>query len=183
VVAATQLIVPILVDCSERGQNEELQKKYNVQGYPTVLYVDPQGEKIREMGSRDAGPIVKEIEGLAKKHPGRPSIWQNSLKGALAAGQKAKKPVAVYVAEESADLVKLTQRLAKDFGDRTKKFLFVLEIGRADALKARELESAPAAFVYDPASEEPVEKIAIGKDDKADVLNKALDEAAKKVKK
>lgn len=187
VVAAAQRVVPILVDCSAKGQNEELQQKYGVQGYPTAIYVDPEGKQIREMGSRDAGAIVSEIEGMAKKYPGRPSIWQGSFKAAVALGKQAKRPVAVYVADPKDDLLKLNAKLMKDLGDRKTKFLWVLEIGHEAALKTYGVEAAPAVIVVDPKAEDPLKeplgRLAIKADEKADVLNKALDEAHKSYKK
>lgn len=181
--AAAQTVVPILVDCSENGQNEALQQKYKVEGYPTILYVDPDGKQIKEMGSRDAGPVAKEIEGVAAKFPPRPSIWQSSMKSAVEMGKKAKKPVAVYLADPKADLARVNAKLMKDLGDRKAKFLWVLQIAKAESLKAHGLENAPAVVVYDPkAEQEPLARIGIKEGDKADVLNKALDEAAKKMK-
>lgn len=183
----TTRVVPILVDCSKQGQNADLQQKYKIEGYPTVVYVDPEGKMIKEMGSRDASAICKEIEGLAAKFPGKPTIWQNSRKAALDAAKKAKKPVAVYLVDPKADLAKLTTKLAKDLGDRKTKFLWVLETAKEETLKEFGVEAAPAVIVLDPAKEdsakEPVAKIAVKDDDKAEVLNKALDEAAKSMKK
>jgi len=182
-VAAAQRIVPVLVDCSERGQNEDLLKKYGVQGFPTVIYADPDGKQIKEMDSRDAGTIVKDIDNLSKKHPGRPSIWQSSTKAAVDLGKQVKKPVAVYLAEPKEDLAKLTAKLMKDLGDRKTKFLWVLELGKDDVLKKYAVDAAPAVVVLDPKADEPLAKIPVKADDKADVLNKALDDAAKQFKK
>lgn len=188
VVSAARTIVPILVDCSKEGDNEDLQKKYDVQGYPTILFVDSQGEQIKELDNREAGAVKKEIENIAKKHPGvRPPFWQNSRKGALADGKLAKKPVAVYLATAKIDMAKLSTKLPKDLGDRTKKFLFVFERGTEQALKEWGLEAAPAVVVLDSWAEDPakspVARIAFKEDDKPDVLNKALDEALKSLKK
>lgn len=37
-------------------QNEELQKKYNIQGYPTILLLDVQGRPYAQTGFREGGP-------------------------------------------------------------------------------------------------------------------------------
>jgi hypothetical protein len=78
-------------------------------------------------------------------------------------------------------------KLAKDLGDRKGKFLWVLELGKPETLKGYGAEAAPAVVVLDPKapdpSAEPVARIAVREKDKPDVLNKALDEAAKKLKK
>lgn len=180
-VEAAKLVVPVLVDCSNKGSHEDLMKKYAVQGYPTVVYADPEGKKTGEMNSRDAGPIVNEIQGIAKKFPGRPSIWQNSAAGCAEMAKRSKKPIAVYVAEDGADLLKLALKLQKDLGDRRTKFLWVMEHATA---KDRGLEDPSGVIVLDPSKlEEPAEKIGVQSGDKPEVLNKALDEAAKKLKK
>lgn len=182
-VQSAQRLVPVLVDCSERGANEALMRKYQVQGFPTVIYVDPEGKPIQEMGSRDAAAIVREIEQVSRKYPGRPSLWLPSLKTALEVAKRGRKPVAVYLADPKTDLVALTARLLKDLGDRKTKFLWVVEFGRPEALQNHGVEAAPAVVVIDPKSGEPAARIAVKPDDKADVLNKALDEAAQKIKK
>ncbi len=188
VVAATQKVIPVLVDCSEKGSNAALMDTYDVQGFPTVVYADPEGKKLKEMGSRDAGPISGEVNALATKYPGRPSLWQNSVKGALAAAKKLKNPVpvAVYIADEKADFVKLLAKLTKELGSKAKKALFVIEVGAKPKLEARGVEAAPAALVLDPTAEdpskEPLAKVALEADAKPTALEKAIDEAAKKLK-
>jgi len=181
VVDAARLVVPVLVDCSESGRFEDLKKKYNVGGYPTVVYADPEGKKTGEMAERDAGPIVREIQSLAKEFPGRPSMWQNSVTGVTETSKKIKRPIAVFIAEEGADLLKVVLKLQKNLSDRKTKFLWVMERGTA---KDRGLEGDSGVVVLFPtASEEPLARIPVNAGDKPEVLNKALDEAAKKAKK
>jgi hypothetical protein len=185
VVAAATGLVPIYVDCTAKGQNSELQEKYSVKGYPTVLYLNPEGSKVKEMGSREAGALTGEIGGVAKKFPGRPSMWQNSLKGAMATGKAAKKPVALYVGKPDTDHAKLTAKLMKALGDRKAKLVWTFESGTDQALKDRGLESAPAIVVYDPRSEstDPLGKVTIKEGDDDNLVNAALDEVLKNFKK
>jgi hypothetical protein len=171
VVAASQRIVPIYVDCTKKGDNADLLTKYGVRGYPTVIYTDADGTPIREMQNRDAPAIVKDIETVAGKVAPRPTIWQPSIAFAREVGKKAKKPIAVYFADPKSDLVKVNAKLMKELGDRKTKFLWVLAPGQ------------PGVHVLDPKEEEPLARISIKDDDKADVLNKALDDAAKLFKK
>lgn len=186
-VAAAAGLVPIYVDCTAKGQNGELQKEYSVEGYPTVLYLDPQGKRIKEMGSREAGAVTGEISGVAKKFPGRPSIWQNSLKGAMAAGKAIKKPVALYVGKPDTDHAKLTAKLMKSLGDRKSKLVWTFETGTEAALKDRGLESAPGIVIYDSKSEsasgDPLGKITIKEGDDDNLVNSAIDEILKNYKK
>src|SRR5688500_6928763 len=130
VAAVAQRIVPIYVDCTKKGENSDLLARYKVQGYPTVLYTDADGNSLREMQSRDAAAIVKDIETVAAKVAPRPSIWQPSVAVAREIGRKAKKPVAVYFVDPKSDLAKVHAKLMKDLGDRKTKFLWVLESGQ-----------------------------------------------------
>jgi hypothetical protein len=171
VVAASQRIVPIYVDCTKKGDNSDLLAKYGVRGYPTVIYTDADGAPLREMQNRDAPAIVKDIETVAGKVAPRPTFLQPSVAFAREIGKKGKKPIAVYHVDPKSDLLKVHAKLAKDLGDRKTKFLWVFEPG------------PPGVLVLDPKAEEPLARIAVKEDDKADVLNKALDEAAKLMKK
>ena len=130
-------MVPIYVDCTNKGDQESLQREFDVKGYPTVLYVDPSGKVIKEMGSREAGAIVGEISSVAKKFPGRPTFWQNSVKGATTLAKATKKKIAVYVAKEDADPIKMNQSLTKNLGDRKSKLLWVWETGTKKVLEER----------------------------------------------
>lgn len=162
--------------------NVELQKQYNVPGYPTMLYVDPSGEVIKEVGSRDIGPMSKEFESIARKHPGRPSIWQ-TRSIAMREGKKAKKPVVVYYVSKDVDLARMNVKFMKDIGaDRAKKFTWALVIADEDRLKIDKVEAMPAALVYDPESASLVATHIVREGDKADALNDALDAAAKAIK-
>jgi hypothetical protein len=183
VVTASQRIVPIYVDCTKKGDNADLLDKYKVRGFPTVIYTDADGAPIREMQNRDAPAIVKDIETVAGKVAPRPTFWQPSVAFAREIGKKARKPVAVYFVDPKADLAKLHAKLAKDLGDRKTKFLWVLESGQEPSLKKNQLDSAPAVMVLDPKADEPLARIPVKEDDKAEVLNKALDEAARLMKK
>ncbi len=181
--AVTQGIVPILVDCSADGQNAELMQQYSVQGFPTVIYTDPNGEQIKEMAGREPAAVQQDVENLIKKYPGRPSMWANSQHAGIEGAKKAKKPVAIYVVDEKADLAKELARLQKDVADRKTKFVWVLQSGNPDSIG---LKSAPGVVVLDPKLDKPeLEPLAVieMKDVKADALNKQLDEILKNFKK
>jgi len=53
-----------------RRQNDELQEKYNVKGYPTIILVSPEGKIIGQTGYKEGGP-KKYIEHLEKMLSGK----------------------------------------------------------------------------------------------------------------
>ncbi len=65
VVEASQKVVPILVDCTQRGDYDDLKGQYGVRGYPTILFVDSNGTAIDEMDSRDAASLAAKIQRAA----------------------------------------------------------------------------------------------------------------------
>lgn len=61
---AEKNLVPVQVDFPRQKQqsaelkkaNQELQKKYNIEGYPTVVVLDKDGKKLGELGYEPGGP-------------------------------------------------------------------------------------------------------------------------------
>lgn len=45
-VKASEKLVRILVDCTQAGQNAELMEKYKVRGFPTILFLDTEGNAL-----------------------------------------------------------------------------------------------------------------------------------------
>lgn len=45
-VKASEKLTRILIDCTQPGQNADLQQKYKVQGYPTILFLDVDGNPL-----------------------------------------------------------------------------------------------------------------------------------------
>ena len=43
-------------DAALKAKNQELQKKYDIQGYPTILILDATGKKMGELGYQEGGP-------------------------------------------------------------------------------------------------------------------------------
>src|SRR5215471_11565842 len=53
----------------QKKANDELQKKYSIQGYPTIIMLDGDGKKVGELGYGRGGPkpFIEKLEGLKKK--------------------------------------------------------------------------------------------------------------------
>lgn len=183
VVAATQRLIPVYLDCTKKGDNTELMTRYKVQGFPTILYVDPDGGVLREMESRDAAAVVKDIDVVVAKVAPRTTLWQPSVAIAKETAKKGKKPLAIYLADPKADLVKAAAKLGRDLGDRKTKFAWILESGQHAALKKYDVETPSMVIVVDPRTDDVLAKIPVKEDDKPDALNKALDDAARLLRK
>lgn len=53
----------------QQEQNEELAKKFNVKGYPTVVVVDGDGQEIGRLGYMEGGPdaFIAKLNSITKK--------------------------------------------------------------------------------------------------------------------
>jgi hypothetical protein len=86
-------IVCVFVDCNWGQKNNDLSDRFKVQGYPTVVFCDPDGKEVAQLRSREPGPVAAQIEEVAKKY-GRASF--DSFEKAGPAAVEEKKPV-LYV--------------------------------------------------------------------------------------
>ena len=70
-------VVPVEVDFPNKKQqpaelkkaNQALQKKYDIKGYPTVIVLDSNGNKVGELGYEPGGPkpFIAQLDKLKKK--------------------------------------------------------------------------------------------------------------------
>lgn len=53
---------------AERTQNEELARRYGIQGFPTIVVLDSEGKKVGELGYTPGGPsaFIAELDSLRK---------------------------------------------------------------------------------------------------------------------
>jgi len=77
-------------------QNEELKNQFAIRGYPTIILLDPNGEKIGQTGYKAGGPeaYVEHLEEIISPHAskfGKPSGDGGSV---AAGGPQAKAPAA-----------------------------------------------------------------------------------------
>lgn len=61
----SQQFVCIQIDCD---RDKETPKRYHVQGYPTVLFLKPDGKAIEELASRAPAAVAKQMERVAREH-------------------------------------------------------------------------------------------------------------------
>lgn len=65
---ASKKLVMIKVDCTESGAHSELMEQYEVSGFPTVVFTDPEGTKVGELGGHDAESVSSQFAELASGH-------------------------------------------------------------------------------------------------------------------
>jgi thioredoxin-related protein len=73
---ANKNLVPVEVDFPNKKKqpaelkkaNEALQKKYNIEGYPTVIVLNSEGKKVGELGYEPGGPkpFIERLQKLQK---------------------------------------------------------------------------------------------------------------------
>lgn len=95
VVKAAETLVAVYVDCTKEGQNGDLQEKYGIEGYPTLLFVTFDEEKIEEIYPEDGPTLAKRIGEIVAKHSRRP--WVTPWEEALKRGKEQKRPVVVVL--------------------------------------------------------------------------------------
>ncbi|HEY5912539.1 MAG TPA: thioredoxin family protein [Verrucomicrobiae bacterium] len=74
---AEKNLVPMLVDFPRKKQqsaelkraNQQLEKKYKIEGYPTVIVLNKDGTKVGELGYQPGGPkrFIAQLEKLRSK--------------------------------------------------------------------------------------------------------------------
>lgn len=68
VAEASKKLVNIYIDCTAKGSNAELRKKYGLQYYPTVKFLDGDGKVIEDLKGRDAKAVAAQMNKIAEKH-------------------------------------------------------------------------------------------------------------------
>lgn len=67
-------MIPILVDCTEQGANQELLKTYQIRGFPTLLFVGSDGRRLGTPPNREAATLVQMMNQFGSPAPaGSPS--------------------------------------------------------------------------------------------------------------
>ena len=74
---ANKNLVPVEIDFPRRKQqtadlkksNEALQRRYKIEGYPTIIVLNGEGKKVGELGYQPGGPkaFIAELEKLKQK--------------------------------------------------------------------------------------------------------------------
>jgi len=132
------------------GKHDAVAKKYGVSGYPTFIFVGPDGKKVGD-ASRDAGALVKQIGETAAKFNRAPK-WAENEETALKAAKEGQLPLVVYYRDdkpksEQAELEFSAQPLAELY-DKAVWVQKTLDV-KSDEAKALGISSVPAVLILD----------------------------------
>lgn len=167
VVAASQQIACLFIECQGGKKNLEMIKAYDVTSYPTLVFCDPDGKSFGAV--KDARPkgLDKLLKTMADKFP--PMTADNPvsmLKGmkyaeARVAGRKIGKPIAAYFYDDSPPSRSVTTALADESVRKVlSKFVFAMvEYHRNSEEAAKfDVDRAPTILILDGALEKPETK-------------------------
>jgi len=90
---ASKKIVCVFVDCDWGKKNNDLSDKFKVEGYPTVVFCDPEGKQVAELNAREPARVAAQISEVAKKY-GKAGF--ESFEKAAGVAKEEKKPI-LYV--------------------------------------------------------------------------------------
>lgn len=185
--------MPILVDCDWGKKNQSISGKYGVNGYPNVLFTDPNGKEVDRMSKRDARSIIKQINALASKYrarragpvPGAPLAWVDKYDEAFETAKKLKQPILVFLTDGKKDAKAMEAVLgSKTVEDLVKKFVLVRhEIGeKCKICEKHKVKKGSNLRILDSGVKDPykkpISKIAGKRTDKA--LRSSLKSALRK---
>ena len=157
-----------MADCSQRGAYPDLMKKFNITGYPTVVFTDPKGKEVARLAGRDAASVKSQIEGVIKEHSA-PLFLDLSLPEARkAAAEQGKLLAVMWSADKGKDGAKcqaMQAALMADSLEAVRKQILWIKRPLKDGKKKTEEASsfgaskAPTLMILDPKVEEPKESI------------------------
>lgn len=180
-----------MVDCTEGGAHQDLLSKYNVNGFPTVLFTDPDGKVVDTVGDRSAAAIKAQIERAIAAHK-RAGFAAQGLDEAAAQAREAGKLLGVLFIDPASKegLGPFNEAVFRDpklaaFKDR---FVWVQRPQRdgkkvTDEAKAFKASKAPWLVLVDPRGEGKLEKRILGSAKSPGGLDKLLQKALDKAEK
>ena len=132
------------------GKHDAIAKKYGVSGYPTFIFVGPDGKKVGD-ASRDAGALVKQIGETAEKYNRSPK-WAENLETATGTARQEQKPLVIVYRDDKAKSEAAIQEFnAQPVAELYGKAIWVQATidPKSDEAKAMGLTSLPALWIVD----------------------------------
>ena len=191
VAALAKDVIPVLLECMDEKAHEEMKTRFEVGGFPTTAFADPEGKPLGELATQEADAMAAEIAKIARRHPGRPVLWARSQEAGVATARAAEKPLAIYFHDGKQDLIEAQDRVRKLTGStRADKFTWV-EMAATnddkDPWKVKyEYYDLPAVVILDPRPEDPMKRVLslfeIYAKSKPATVQQKVDKALKKYK-
>ena len=132
------------------GKHDAVAKKYGVSGYPTFIFIGPDGKKVGD-ASRDAASLVKQIGETAEKYNRSPK-WAESEEAAVAKAKEDQVPlVVVYRDDKPKSDAAIQEFNAVAVGELYPKAIWVQKTInlKSDEAKTLGLTALPAMWIVD----------------------------------
>lgn len=177
---ASEGLIRILVDA---GKDEKLFQKYGISGMPTILFLDPDGKKVGELGDRSTAGVQKQFAAISSKYSRAPQ-WAAAADAAVTAAKDGSKPAVLVFLDDkpkSAAFLKLFSDPAMaDLYDKASfgKIEFKKD---SEECKKWKVTEAPVCLIVDPADDS--KPLKTWKSGTAKALHKEIEDAVKKLKK
>lgn len=156
---ASKKLVCVFVDCDWGNKNNDLSTKFNVRGYPTVVFLDPEGAEVARLASRAPSAVASQIEEIAKKH-GKAS-FESFEKAAEFAKENKKAVLALFVKPgvNSSLAAAVADPSMKELVEKFVVFQSDLGKGNADAKAAGVSDSSLLILAPDGELKKPLLKL------------------------
>ena len=178
VMEVSKQIVCVFVDCDWGNKNNDLATKFGVRGYPTVVFLNPEGAEVARLASRTPAAVAAQIEDVAKKHgKARPESFEKAAEMA----KEQKKPVLYLFLKPGFNSTLATAVNDPSMKELAEKFVICqsdLVKGNADAKTAGVTDSALLVVAPDGELKSPLLKLTGRKEIKE--VRKQLEETLKK---
>lgn len=131
----------VKVDCSN-AVPAELDQRYNITGFPTVLFVTADGEMIERLGARDPASVRTQILRILEEHgPARFDVPEGEIETGMADARQAGKLLAIVFME--ADDAQAAEALAlglatEEIAEARDRYVWILRPVRDDRNRVTE---------------------------------------------
>ena len=161
-VKSAEKINAVFVDCDWGRAYTTLTGRYGIRGYPSLVFIDSEGELLAKMTDRSPEAVKKLIEDASSKSTPK-SLFLPSWEKALVLAKKEKKPI-LYLFSLENEASKRLESMLLDSTVREVRGKFVMvksEIRKdsPDALRFKvENSSVPIVLVLDPREATPEDR-------------------------
>ncbi|HEU4338721.1 MAG TPA: hypothetical protein VFS19_01520 [Planctomycetota bacterium] len=132
------------------GKHDAVAKKYGVSGYPTFIFIGPDGKKVGD-ASRNAEALIKQIDEIAEKYNRAPK-WAESEEAALKSAKTDEMPLVIFYRDDKPKSALAEQEFsAQPVAELYGKAVWVqktLDV-KSDEAKALGIKTLPEVWIID----------------------------------